>query len=241
MRNKWIAVLLVLLLLLSGCGGNAEPRESETTTPPSTQQGEDDSLFSGGKIPNKPDGNTDDGQGNTEDSKLAALREEIAGSGALFGVAYLGYAELPTWADVCVYVEANGCSDEFPFLLDVTEDHAVLQEGGELYAVVPAGKDVSLTVSEFLMDEEDYIPDWGKDLLHVFDGKPLLLRGNVSEIVPNLLITAEKGAEVIECSPCISGMDGSLVLSEGVYDFTPYDLIMSGYPDFDPLSASIST
>lgn len=231
MRKKWIAVLLTLLFLLSGCGGeDGELSGGAAPTPPATERGDDTSQPSpsqpsGGKIPGKLDGNEDDPQA------LAALQAEIADSGALFGVAYLGYAELPGWEDVCIYVEANGYSDAFPFLLGVMEDHAVLQEGGEVYAVVPAGREVSLTVSEFLMDEDDYIPNRGKDLLTVTDGKPLLLRGNVSEIVPNLLITAEKkGSETVEYSPCISGMDGSLVVDKGVYDFTDYALLWGTYP-----------
>jgi len=242
MRKKWIAMLLTFLLLLSGCGGeDVDPSGSETPTPPATEQGDgtqpSPSKPSGGKIPGKLDGNG----GDPEDPELAALQEELAGSGALFGVAYLGYAELPGWEDVCVYVEANGYADEFPFLLGVMEDHAVLHEGGEVYAVVPAGKDVSLTISEFLMDEDDYIPDRGEDLLTVTDGKPLLLRGNVSEIVPNLLITAEKGSKSVEYNPCISGMDGSLVVDECVYDFTTYDLVMGGYPGYDPVPDPVFT
>ena len=243
MRKKWITVLLTLLLMLSGCGGgDAEPSGHETPTPPAAEQREavsqpSPSKPSDGKIPQKPDGNEDD----PEAPELAALQEEIAGNGALFGVAYLGYAELPGWEDVCVYVEANGYADEFPFLLGVMEDHAVLQEGGEVYAVVPVGKDVSLTVSDFFMDDDAYIPERGEDLLTVTDGKPLLLRGNVSEIVPNLLITAEKGPKSVEYNPCISGMDGSVVVDEGVYDFTPYDLVMGGYPGYDPVPDPVFT
>lgn len=244
MQKKWIAVLFALLLLLSGCGGGDiekfrremptpmafDPAE-ETPLPAETKQVEEMPASLGGKTSGKPDKHIGDGQDDAESSELAALRAEIAGSGALIGVAYLGYAQLPTWADVCVYVEAGGYCNEFPFLLDVTEDHAVLHEGGEIYVVVPVDKRVSLTVSELLMDETDYIPNRGKDLLTVTDGSPILLRGNLSEIVPNLLITAERGTEGIEYSPCLSGMDGSLVSGEGVYDFTPYDRIMGEYSE----------
>lgn len=243
MRKKWIAMLLTFLLLLSGCGGgDVGPSGNETPTPPGTEQGDgtsqpSGSQQSGGKIPGKLEGGDsgNEQQTGSGDSTLDALQKEIADSGALFGVAYLGYAELPNWMDVCVYVEANGFADAFPFLLGVMEDHAVLHEGGEVYAVVPAGKDISLTVSDFFMDDDAYIPERGEDLLTVTDGKPLLLRGNVSEVVPNLLITAEKGSKSVEYNPCISGMDGSLVVDEGVYDFTPYELVMGGYPGYDPV------
>ncbi|MBQ3104926.1 MAG: hypothetical protein IJC59_03570 [Lachnospiraceae bacterium] len=231
MGKKWIAVLLPLLLLLSGCGGgDARPSEGKITgkaneKEDSTEVPEPAALKEGG----------------AEAPELAALREEIAESGALLGVAYLGYAELPGWEDVCVYVEANGYADEFPFLTGVMEDHAVLHEGGEMYLVVPANEDVSLTVSDYFLGEDAYIPEQGEDLLTVTDGKPLLLRGNVSEIVPNLLIRAEKGSKSVIYNPCISGMDGSLLSEDGVYDFTPYELVMRDYPGYDPVPDPVFT
>lgn len=216
MKQSWIAILLASIMMLTACG--------ET----------------GGREVILPSGNQPSEQTDLDDSSLTALRTEIASHDALFGVAYLGYAELPHWADICVYLEAHGLTDSFPFLSALREDHAVLQEGGEIYAVVP-GKDVSLTISEFGMDEDDDIPHRGKDLLRVTDGIPLLLRGNISEIVPNLLITAEHGSQSLEYSPCLSGMDGSLVTEAGVYDFTPYDRLVASYPGYDQLPDPVFT
>lgn len=267
MKNfkKWMALLMACLLLLAvvGCGKDEpEPKEEENQNPVTEQQ----------KEPLKPSGNKLEGKKEetekpeeepeekpeekpeeqkpeqpavSEDPVLAELRREIVNNNALFGAAYLGYAELPGWHDVCVYVEANGYADKFPFLLSVMEDHAALQEGGEVYAIVPASKDVTLTVSEYIMDDsDDYIPDRGADLVTVTDGMPLLLRGNISEIVPNLRIIAQKkGSDaVLEYSPCLSGMDGSLVADVGIYDFTPYELLM-GNPNggFDPVPEAVYT
>lgn len=240
MRNKWIAVLLILILLLSGCkDGNGEPTvtttasaattvtttTAQTTTAATTAA----SKPQGGKVPGKLDGVTGS-QKEEEDPVLKATRDEIIDNDALFGVAYLGYAELPYWEDVCVYIEANGYTDAFPYLADVEEDHAVLQEGGEVYAVIPADKDVKLTVSDFGFKDDSDVPERGKDLLTVTDGKPILLRGNISEIVSNILITAEKGKDTLEYNPCLSGMDGSLVTDDGVYDLTNYELVWGTYP-----------
>ena len=236
MRNNWIALFVSLGMLLTGCGdsGDGGKPSGGEQTPPATEQG------SGSDV-GKPDGNTDERPDETELPSLKELREEIAAEGALIGVASLGYAELPGFSDVAVYVEANGFGDAWPFLLDVTEDHAVLQEGGEVYAVVPVDKGVTLTVSEFIMDDKSDAPYRGKDLLTVNDGKPLLLRGNVSEIVPNLLITVQKGEKTLEYTPCLSGMDGSLVVDEGVYDFTLYELLPGGSSGFDPVPLPVFT
>jgi len=230
MPKKWIAGALAVLMLLSGC--SKKQKDPEKSSVPSGETSSS-SQQTGGKIPGKAEESSKPEVSEPEitvDPVLTALQEEITKNGALFGVAYLGYADLPGWEDVCVYLEAGGFADEFPFLTGIDEDHAVLHEGGEVYVVVPAGDDVRLTVSDYVMDESnDYIPDRGEDLLETEDGKPLVLRGNVSEIVPNLLITAESGFEAFEYNPCLSGMDGTLVAEGGIYDFTPYELLMGGY------------
>jgi len=237
MKKQWIAIFMVLFLfitLISGCTDTNNGADPSLTTTVSAKN-------PGGKLPSKQPQTTTTAAAKTtattaqpeetEDPTLTETRKLIADDGALFGVAYLGYAELPYWEDVCVYIEANGFSDAYPFLLEVMEDHAVLQEGGEVYAVVPVSKDVTLTVSDFLFKNDDsYIPERGEDLLTVTDGKPIVLRGNVSEIVSNLLITAENGAETIEYNPCLSGMDGTLVVDDGVCDLTNYDLVFGTYP-----------
>ena len=82
------------------------------------------------------------------------------------------------------------------------EDHAVLHEGGEIYAVIPVDDTVQLTVSDLVMDmSDDYVSDRGEDFLILQDVAPLLLRGNVSEIVPNLLIIGEKDGQKVEYPP----------------------------------------
>ena len=238
MRKQWIVVFLAFLILLSGCGiVDSVSSIFNEKLPVSSPTGTKDTA--GKHSGNVTEDDTDD-QPDPVDLELAALQKEISDSGALLGVAYLGYAELPNWADVAVYVEANGFADEFPFLLNVMEDHAVLQDGGEVYAVVPADSDITLTVSEVLMEETGAAR--GAELLTLDDGKPVLLRGNISEIVPNLLLTAvDKDGKSVEYSPCLSGMDGSLVAGEDIYDFTPYELVMGDYPGYDPLPDAVFT
>ena len=112
MKKFWI-VLLAATLLLSGCGNHGtapttppsqpdngveqptapqQPEQGSATdpTPPENTQGSDNVVTT---------------QPDSQDSTLTALQAEIADSGALFGVAYLGYAQLPYWIDVAVYVD----------------------------------------------------------------------------------------------------------------------------------------
>jgi len=49
------------------------------------------------------------------------------------------------------------------------------------------------------------------------------MRGNVSEIMPNLIITMQKAnGEVCKYSPALSMLDSGIQVSEGVIDITCY-------------------
>ena len=223
MMKRWLTIVVACMLALSGCGGSvSEPPAEAPKDPPVISE----------PLPTAPD---------ADSAELAAVRAEITKSGALMAVAYLGYAQLPFFSDISVYLEANGFGDVYPFLMDVPEEGLARQEGGELYAVVPESDDVELTVYEYIMDEtDDYIPDPGAQLLKVSGGEPILLIGNVSEIVPNLFIRAEKkDGSVVEYAPCLSMMDGALNACEGVYDFTPSQLLPQFWPEYDPVPDEI--
>lgn len=86
--------------------------------------------------------------------------------------------------------------------------------------------DITITVYEAIMNEETYELEKGAQLLCVDDGSLMLLRGNVSDIVPNLILTITTGdGQVIDYSPCMSLMDGSLCTELGIQDITPYELL----------------
>lgn len=232
MKKYGIALLLSLALLLTGCGGSEKPKEENPPSPPAQEQ-------EGAPTP-QPEQIPEKGEMEIPaDPVLVELQTNFSDYGALIGVAYLGYDVLPAWEDVTAYLEANGFVELYPFLGEIDREQAVLLEGGELYLVIPADEDVTLTVSEYLMQD---VPEKGEDMLTLGGGKPLLLRGNISEIVPNLLITARTaGGEEMEYLPCLSGMDGSLVVEDRVYDFTPYDLVMGPYLDGEWVPEAIFT
>lgn len=210
MKRRWFAVLLTLVMLagLTACGKDDPAGVPAPETPPVEQ-------------------------GNAEDEVLSELQQEITANDALLGVAHLGFAEAMDYAEICNYLESNGFYDVFPVLECVTEDHVALQEGGELYLVVPASADVELTVSSCVLDETDYTLKPDEELLQVTDGKPVLLRGNISDIMPNLLLTAKGEGNALEYAPCLSLMDGSLSAAEGIYDISDYGFLLRLWTETD--------
>ena len=193
------------MLLLTGCGGKAP---SPSDDPPKTPAHESEAL--------------------------TAFRAEIADSDAQIAVAYLGYAELTGYEDLTVYLDATGLYALYPFLSDLTEDQFVQQEGGELYVIVPVSTETTLTVCDCYVDETEYVMVQGDPLLKLEAGQPVILQGNVSEIVPNLWVVAETpGTDPLEFVPCLSGMDGSVVVVPGVYDCSDYDYILEHWHGSD--------
>jgi len=225
MMKRWIAIVMACVFLLSGCGKKDEIQPGKPTKQPTVSQPAADSS--------QPTGPAADS------AQLAALRAEINDSGALMGVAYLGYAELPFFEDVTVYLEANGFGDKYPFLYEIPEERIVRQEGCEIYAVVPASADVKLTVWEYGMDDGASFPEPGEELLQSGDGQPILLMGNISDIVPNLLVRAEeKDGLSADYAPCLSLEDFFLNPGEGVYDFTPTEMLGQYGPQGPVVTAS---
>ena len=80
-------------------------------------------------------------------------------------------------------------------------------------------------MSQFVLDEATGEGAPGETLYESRGGEPIILIGNVSDIVPGFLVTvtAEDGSQ-LTYSPCLSLKDGTLNVPEkGVYDFTLYN------------------
>lgn len=199
MMKRWFAVVIACMLLLTGCGG-------KTTTPSDSSPKQED----------------------VESEALASFRQEIGDENAVLAVAYLGYVDLTGYEDLTVYLEANGFYEIYPFLSELTDKQFLQQEGEELYLIVPAAKGISLTVFDCSVDEAKSVLARGAELLRLDADEPVILQGNVSEIVPNLWVAAEAGGkELVEYTPSLSGMDGSVVTAAGVYDCTDYGHLLS--------------
>ncbi len=168
----------------------------------------------------KPAGNNekDKAQVQTEPSLLDELQGKIKADGKLLGVAYLGWIEGDAETAKAELAKQDYIED-ISFVKDI-EKYAE-NEGYRMYAIVPADDSVTISVCKCEFDDE-YMPYDGEELIEA--NGPILVRGNMSDTIPNLYVITKKGSEKVEYTPVQSGMDGRLENSENlVYDFTPYD------------------
>lgn len=209
MKRILCALLSALLLLtLTACGGK-KPAEDPSVQPPVEQ-------------PDTPDSPAP----SEAEQSLADLRETIRAAGAVLGCAYLGSTNGETDTDLTALLEGADCLTAYPFLLDLPSKLAVSTGGWEIYCIVPADEDVSITVNEFGWPSWDAEgPVAGEVLWESGSGTPLCIAANVSDIMPDtqITVTAADGTAIIY-QPFLSLRDGSLAVPEDgtVYDFTVY-------------------
>jgi len=165
-----------------------------------------------------PVGETNKPEVQTEAKELTELKDRIKADGKLIGVAYLGWIEGDAETAKAELAKLDYIED-ISFIKDL-EKYAE-NEGYRMYAIVPADNQVTITVCKCEFGEE-YLPYDGEELIEA--NEPILVRGNISDTIPNLYVIAKKGSEKVCYTPVQSGMDGRLENSETkVYDFTPYD------------------
>ena len=165
-----------------------------------------------------PGGETNKPEVQTEAKELTELKDRIKAYGKLIGVAYLGWIEGDTETAKTELAKLDYIED-ISFIKDI-EKYAE-NEGYRMYAIVPADNQVTIAVCKCEFGEE-YLPYDGEELIEA--NEPILVRGNISDTIPNLYVIAKKGSEKVCYTPAQSGMDGRLENSETkVYDFTPYD------------------
>lgn len=210
--RKILSILLALLLcvtLFCGCSfnfGTVDPTEAPVGTEPTES------------IPAATDE-------EPQNELMADIQEKLKADKALCAVAYVGYNG-GSFAEIQKGFETEGLTDALPILAEVKEEHLISCAGSELYLVVPR-EDVSLAVYEQLMDEDTGEVTYGEELYKQSETAPLLLRGNISDIFPNLAIVIEgQGGETLEYCPSLSLKDGTLfVNSMLICDLTPYELL----------------
>lgn len=163
-----------------------------------------------------------------EDSPLSVFLESLE-DGTYCAAASLGYLD-GTYDEIMAHIEDMGFLEKYPFLEIPKERYASLN-GGELYAIVPYDKDAKITVYNGVLDETDFSIKPGSIAAEFAGGMPVLLKCNVSEIMPNVVVEITSGEETHQFSPCLSGKDGHLVTIDGVYDFSSYDILFAGFSD----------
>lgn len=209
MKRILCALLSALLLLtLTACGGK-KPAEDPSVQPPVEQ-------------PDPPDSPAP----SEAEQSLADLRETIRAAGAVLGCAYLGSTGGEESTDLTALLEGADCLTAYPFLREIPAEQVVAPGGWDIYCIVPADEDVSITVNEFGWPSWDAEgPVAGGVLWESGSGTPLCIAANVSDIMPDtqITVTAADGTAIIY-QPFLSLRDGSLAVPEDgtVYDFTVY-------------------
>ena len=221
--QRLLSLLLALLLLpaLAACGGSGDQ----------TAEAEETAAAAAGE-PADADPASQPLSGD-EDASLTRLREEIGATGNLAGVAFLG----------ALSEGGQEAYDElvrdlpYSFLTGLDWEKAVVASGMEVYCVVPRDPGSHVVVTEWIIDEDNIQGKAGRTLYESDTGEPVILMGNVSDIMPNLrvTVTAPDGRS-LSYSPCLSLRDGTLdrAAAEGIYDFSRYyELPPEGIPDYD--------
>ena len=165
------------------------------------------------------------------DPALENFRALMA-NGDFCAVAYYGYVD-GSYEEIMAHMETLGASAAYPFLA-IPEENFTALAGGEIYAVVPKDPNGSIKVYTGVMNEETFTIDPGELLAEYSGGEPILLRCNVSEIMPNVVLEITLGEMTVAYSPSLSGEDGQLVETGGVYDFSDYDAVAAGFADVTP-------
>ena len=176
MKKTIIAIVLICLMLLCSCGkeGNTLTTESITTEVTTTEATTTEPVTQ-----------------SAEEKALGEFRKQMKDEKYICGVAYLGYYS----EDISVIIEDlqyKGIYGKHTFLEEFRRKNFYSLEGSELYAVIPA-EGAEVTVNEYAFNENGI--GYAKKRLAESDGEILFVRGNVSDIMPNLqlIITDEKG------------------------------------------------
>ena len=175
-----------------------------------------------------PDASTDTAQDRPiNDAAHVSVQSVIESRGAFCGVLFLGYADLDTpafdssevsWEN---YLQNSGIGEKYPFVGQISPDHIADAGGTEVYCIIPLNDHVSVSVCQIEMDENGNPVVNRKPILETSDGKPFILRCNVSDVIPNSRVTLiTDGVEII-WEPGLSMDDSHVLLPEkGVCDLS---------------------
>lgn len=207
-RTLSLTLVLVLLLGLTACGAEQTAEQPEQTPAAVTQ-------------PTQPESEPDP---EPEDASLTQLRDRLTEGDYLCAIAYLGKVEDP--ANLSALLQSSDYAAEYPFLTSIPQDRTVAYEGTEAYCLVPRDPSAEVTVQEFISNAANqYQGELGKTLYHSDQGSPVILIGNVSDVIPNLQVTLTgSDGETLVYNPSLSMCDGTvdLPVSPKVYDFSCY-------------------
>lgn len=156
---------------------------------------------------------------------LIALREQAAQAGAHYIVGFLGYGRsIEELLDSKTGLRAR---EAYPFLGEIGQENWILHpEGGEeVYCVLPVDEADWVSVWNWKIDAATGVGSAAEVLYTAQPGQPVLIWGNLSDIVPSFALSTAGGGVDELYEPSVSLQDGSLVVPEdgSVWDMTLYN------------------
>ena len=210
LRKPLLLCLLTLLCLgsLAACGEAPASAEETTQTEPSQTQ------------------ETEPSQSQEEAPSLTQLRADLQAGDYFCGIAFLGTLPEGDPAGLPQLLQEKGYAEAYPFLADLPQAQIVTHEGSQVYCLVPRDQETSLTVQAYRSDAENgYQGEVGDTLYTDTQGQPVILIGNVSDVIPNLQVTlvGADGTELVY-HPALGLCDNTIALpaTPKVYDFSLY-------------------
>lgn len=165
-------------------------------------------------------------QVENETTELTQLRSQIKKNNAIVGVANLGF--LTDTKNISTNTAVGDCItnvilDKYPFL---SKCKISLKNGNIMFAFVPASRSATVTVYKSEIDSNGNTKDdRNKVLFKSESGDPIVLLCNDHEAFSNVLISVRDGNRTVEFHPLISLENGhDLILADGCYDFSVYDI-----------------
>ena len=137
-----------------------------------------------------------------DSESLAQIRSRIQESGAMFGMAYIGYvgesSEEGFARDISGWMKDNapGLLQEYPFIAETDEDH-IIGDKGCLYSIVPLDEKATVAINHIQWNEKsgDYEPV--EVIYRSETGEPVLLFANLDgvayEVDTQVFITDSDG------------------------------------------------
>ena len=139
---------------------------------------------------------------------LAEIYSMMEENGALCAVAYVGYVETQTAAEVTALAASCVIGQDYPFIPAIDVDHYALEEGKDVYCIVPSKEAKEVIVNDVKYDMAGE-PVNG-EVFYQGDAKPFLLLCNISDIMPNSFVSMNVNGTPCEFSVFMSLKDGSM-------------------------------
>ncbi|MBQ9954481.1 MAG: hypothetical protein IJO87_03515 [Eggerthellaceae bacterium] len=164
--------------------------------------------------------------------ELTMIRQGLIGSDYMCAVAMMGYAEEDLEDFLLEAIRY------FPAVAAIPSSQWIEAEGDEVYLVVPRSTEASVAVNEWVVSPSSstgpYEGEAGEVLYRSDRGDPIIVRGNISDIRPNLMINiVDEFGDSLRYIPFCNTMDGTLDTppgEPGVLDYTSH-FSFPVYPD----------